>query len=158
MEELIGIVFTVGLIVIAYFSGKHIETKHYADIKRRERDLLYLPSVTIGKSYDDKEITDCRLVTGNVVISGDYFKMILAGILNFFGGRVIGYESLIDRARREAILRMKEEAQQFGADAIINARFETSKLDSMTQQQGTGMFEILAYGTAIKVDKSQLAT
>ena len=156
MEELIYLAGSIGLIVVAYFTGKRIENKHYASIKSREQALLYLPSVTLGKSYNDKEITDCRLVTGNVVISGDYFKMILAGILNFFGGRVIGYESLIDRARREAILRMKEEARDFGADAIVNARFEMSKLDSMTQNQGTGMFEILAYGTAIRVDKSQL--
>lgn len=156
MEDLIYIVFTVGVIVVAYFTGKKIEAKHYADIKRREQDLLYLPSVTLGKSYNDEEITDCQLVTGNVVISGDYFKMVLAGILNFFGGRVIGYESLIDRARREAILRMKEDARRFGADAIINTRFEMSKLDSMTQNQGTGMFELLAYGTAIRVDKSKL--
>lgn len=158
MEELLYLAGTVGLIVVAYFTGKHIETRHYADIRRREQDLLALPSVTLGKSYNDSEITDCRLVYGNVVISGDYFKMILAGILNFFGGRVIGYESLIDRARREAILRMKEEARRFGADAIVNTRFEMSKLDSMqgNQQGGTGMFEILAYGTAIRVDKTRL--
>ncbi len=152
MENLIGLIFTVGLIVVAYFVGKTIENRHFEALKAREREFLDLPSLTTQHSYDEEGIQDCRLVYGNVVISGDYFKMVLAALLKFFGGRIVGYESLIDRARREAILRMQAEARQFGADAVINTRFEMSKLDAMTQNQGTGMFEILVYGTAIKVN------
>lgn len=152
MVDAIVLIVTLIIIVAAYFIGKNIETKHFAELEQREREFLDLPSVTTQHSYADQNVTDCRLVTGNVVISGDYFKMVLAGILKIFGGRIIGYESLIDRARREAILRMQAQARNFGATAVINTRFEMSKLDGMTgQQQGTGMFEILVYGTAIKV-------
>ncbi|MFT6733724.1 MAG: hypothetical protein ACJAS9_001914 [Polaribacter sp.] len=48
----------------------------------------------------------------------DYFKRFLAGLRNIFGGRVVTYESLVDRARREAILRMKEKCP--AAPSLIN--------------------------------------
>jgi uncharacterized protein YbjQ (UPF0145 family) len=73
--------------------------------------------------------------------------------MNFFGGRIIGYESLIDRARREALLRLKDDARKFQADAVINTRFSTSKLDGNVQSKSTGMFELLAYGTAVRLKK-----
>jgi uncharacterized protein YbjQ (UPF0145 family) len=47
-------------------------------------------------------------VSGSVVVSVDYFKRFLAGLRTLVGGRVTSYETLLDRARREAILRCKE--------------------------------------------------
>jgi len=49
---------------------------------------------------------------------------------------------------------MKEQARFFGADMIVNARFETSRLGAVNSgNKGLGIFEILAYGTAIKIAK-----
>jgi len=105
--------------------------------------------------FDDSEVEKAWLVYGTVVVSGDYFKMVFAGLINFFGGRIRAYESLLDRARREALLRMKESAAADGAHMVVNARFETSKLDEAgAGKQSTGMFEMLTYGTAIRL-KSQ---
>lgn len=151
MEELLNLLAFAVFIGVAYIIGKNIETKHYQQITQQEKEFLNLPSMTTRKYYDEDKIIDAQLVMGNVVISGDYFKLILAGLLKLFGGRLIGYESLIDRGRREAILRMKAEAKKLGATAVINMRFETSKLDGMINNNSTGMFEILAYGTAIKL-------
>jgi uncharacterized protein YbjQ (UPF0145 family) len=86
-----------------------------------------------------------KLITGNVVISIDYFKKILAGLINFFGGNISAYETLIDRARREAVLRMKESAK--GASEIINIRIETTSI--LKNTQSVGAIEVIAYGTAI---------
>ena len=58
------------------------------------------------------------------------------------------YESLVDRARREALLRMQAEAQAAGAVAVINTKFETSRI-SANAQQGIGSVEVLVYGTAL---------
>lgn len=149
MEIIIFIVF----LGIAYAIGSHIEAEHFEVLQKREKELVSLPSVTAKGLYPVDQITDCLLVTGSVVISGDYFKAVLAGLLKFFGGRIVGYEALIDRARRETLLRMKDKAKAWGADAVINTRFEMSKLDSMTRRGGTGMFELLAFGTAIKLRK-----
>jgi uncharacterized protein YbjQ (UPF0145 family) len=83
-----------------------------------------------------------------VVISVDYFKTIAAALRNVFGGRVGAYESLLDRARREATIRMQEEAKKVGAQAVLNVKYETSRIG---QQAGKsiGSVEVLAYGTAM---------
>ena len=61
------------------------------------------------------------------------------------------YETLLDRGRREAILRMRERAQSQGYDGVLNVRLETSQLASTRPDgQGTGGIEILAFGTAVK--------
>lgn len=136
-----------------YFIGNHIEKKHYVDLIERERRYINIPIIT-SKVEEGEDMGEAELVMGSVVISGDYFKMVLAFLLNIFGGRIVSYETLIDRARREAVLRMKEKAMAWGADAVMNMRFEMSKLDSMTRQNNsTGMFEILAYGTAVKMKR-----
>jgi uncharacterized protein YbjQ (UPF0145 family) len=68
------------------------------------------------------------------------------------GGRITAYETLIDRARREAVLRMKYEA--LGSSIIVNTRVETASIFSSTSQNGIGSIEVFAYGTAIKLKKT----
>src|SRR5690606_27525027 len=69
-----------------------------------------------------------QMVSSNVVISHDYFKYILANIQNFFGGRLTSYESVVERARREAMLRLKQEADRIGANHILGVRMSTTEL------------------------------
>ncbi|MGQ0547496.1 MAG: YbjQ family protein, partial [Betaproteobacteria bacterium] len=68
-----------------------------------------------------------RLVAGSVVIADDYFKSLLAGLYSFFGGPVRSYESLLDRARREAVLRMKAEARPPGGGGVGQGEVQTIK-------------------------------
>ena len=86
-----------------------------------------------------------QLIHSNVVISHDYFKFVIANIQNFFGGRLTSYESIVERARREAIVRLKLEAEKMGANHIMGLRLSTTELG----MQG-GMVEVFAYGTAIQ--------
>ncbi|MDX1763904.1 MAG: heavy metal-binding domain-containing protein, partial [bacterium] len=137
----------IALVALGYFAGSLAERKHYASIESREEALLHLPSVTIRKVEDEGQVEKAQLVSGNAVISVDYFKRLLAGLRTLVGGRVKTYESLLDRARREAILRMK--AQDPTADVIINLRLETSSISKGNQQKSVGTIEALAYGTAI---------
>ncbi len=147
MEQLSGLFVFIFLIVLGYISGRMIETKHYRSIKEREREFLNLPAVTMKRLLEERRgIARARLVAGNVVISVDYFKRFLAGLRNLFGGRMVSYETLIDRARREAILRMKEEAK--GSDIILNMRIATSSISKGAKKR-VGSIEALAYGTAI---------
>jgi uncharacterized protein YbjQ (UPF0145 family) len=64
------------------------------------------------------------------------------------GGRVTAYETLLDRARREAILRMKQEAKAMNADRIFNIKLETASI-SKNASGNIGSVEVLAYGTAL---------
>ncbi|MDH5262513.1 MAG: YbjQ family protein, partial [Gammaproteobacteria bacterium] len=75
----------------------------------------------------------------------------IAGLKGLVGGRIKTYEPLLERARREAILRMIDDARSQGYDAIFNVRLETSRLANATRDgKGTAGVEMLAYGTAVK--------
>jgi uncharacterized protein YbjQ (UPF0145 family) len=143
MENLI--LFLV-LLIVGYTSGMLIEKRHFKKIREREAQLVHLPTIMLKKPLQPEGIKNSRLVNGSVVISIDYFKKFVASLMNFFGGRVSTYETLIDRARREAILRMKEDAGD--ASEIINVRIETSSI-SKNASDNIGAVEVLAYGTAI---------
>jgi uncharacterized protein YbjQ (UPF0145 family) len=149
VEELI--IFIV-LIIVGFFAGRAAESKHYRSIQARERELLSLPVVAMKHVPDeDREVSQVELVSGSVVISIDYFKRFLAGLRNFFGGRLTSYESLLDRARREAILRMKESAK--GADVIVNFRLENVPIGKEVKGS-VACVEMLAYGTAVTYAKT----
>lgn len=83
------------------------------------------------------------LVRGNTVRAKNIGRDFTQGIRNIFGGELKSYSDLMTDAREEAIQRMVEEAEQMGADAVINVSFMTSKITK-------GGAEILAYGTAVK--------
>ncbi len=148
METLINIAIILLPLALGYFFGRHAESKHYKSILERESNFRKLPTSTWKIPLPMKgNIVEARLVTGSVVISIDYFKRLLAGLRNMFGGRVASYETLVDRARREAILRMKE--QCLGASQIVNVRIETSSISKNDKKGTVGSVEALAYGTAL---------
>jgi uncharacterized protein YbjQ (UPF0145 family) len=152
-----NLIILLVLIAIGYFIGAMNEKKHFASIERREKRSARLPLVTMNKSIQEgEEVVSSRLVTGSAVISIDYFKRMLAALRNLFGGEVAAYESLLDRARREAILRMKFQVPN--AHAIINVRIETSAIGSnANRKNGLGSIEALAYGTAVWFNREQRA-
>jgi uncharacterized protein YbjQ (UPF0145 family) len=146
-----GLIIFIVLLILGYVAGRMVESRHYRSIEARERELLSLPVITLKNALEEqKEIARVELVAGNVVVSVDYFKRFLASLRNLFGGRVTSYETLLDRARREAILRMKETAK--GADIIMNLRIETASISKGAKQK-VGSVETLAYGTAITYNK-----
>ena len=145
MEQLI--IFLI-LIALGYSVGTVAEKRHYKSIEQREAAFLDMPAVTLGKSaVDASTVVKSQLVAGSAVIAIDYFKRFLAGLRNIFGGNVKSYESLIDRARREAVLRMKEQAGE--AAIIVNVRIETSTIGKSKRKQKSTCVEALAYGTAL---------
>lgn len=146
MEQII--VFLV-LIGVGYFVGNHRERQHYADIKQREKSTLHVPVMNWGAKQDLPYAHEAEMFVGSVVVANDYFKTIAASLRNLVGGRVTVYETLIDRGRREALLRMKESAIDWGASQVINVRFETSNIASQ-QNGGMGAIEVMAYGTGIR--------
>ncbi len=148
MGTLIDIAIILLPITLGYFFGRYAENKHYKSILARENKFRKLPTSNWKIPLPMQgNIVEARLVTGSVVISIDYFKRLLAGLRNVFGGRIRSYETLVDRARREAILRMKEECP--GASQIINVRIETSSISQNASKGTIGSVEALAYGTAL---------
>lgn len=139
-------IFVLLLLIITYFIGSYLEKKHYESIFEREKALNKLPAVAIKTPPEGKYQQE--LILGSVTISVDYFKRFLAALHNFFGGRVSSYESLLDRARREALLRMKEAALAKNATLVMNVKYETASIYK-GQGNAIGSVEVLAYGTAM---------
>ena len=142
------IVILLALLGTGYLFGRIAETRHYRSILKREEELRDIPAVATRFPPLSNPAPSSTLVTGSVVISVDYFKRFVASLRNLVGGRVRTYETLVDRARREALLRMKEEARYLGADLIFNVKLETSSI-SKGARNAIGSVEVLAYGTAL---------
>ncbi len=133
---------------IGFFFGRLNEQNHFKRLRAEEDALSHITVLNI-KTLPDNLVPGGALVSGNVVIAVDYFKVVAAGIKTMIGGRLRGYESLVERARREAIIRMMKKADTMGADAIYNIRIEYSSIGAQPANQGGGA-ELLAYGTAVK--------
>gem|GEM_PF-136020 len=97
--------------------------------------------------YRVKEILG--VVCGNVVMSKHLGKDIAAAFKTLAGGEIKGYTEMLTEARNIALERMIKEAEKLGADAVIGFRYSSSTIMS-------GAAEILAYGTAVKLEKENL--
>jgi len=144
-----GIIITIVLLVVGVIFGTQSEKRHVENLSAREAELSYI-TVTNLKTIPDGHGAPV-LVTGSTVIAFDYFRRFIARIVMLVGGRITMYETMLDRARRQALVRLLEEAEQCGAKAVHNIRFEFSRVGSSSQQaQIGGGAELLAYGTAVK--------
>lgn len=146
------LIIFIALLAMGYGFGHFAEKKHYRSIIKREETLRCIPVIATKIIPPGEKFSQSQLVSGNVVISVDYFKRFLASLRNMVGGRVKSYESLLDRARREAILRMKMEAREMKANIIFNVKLETSSI-SKGRGKSVGSVEVLAYGTALISEK-----
>ena len=136
----------LALLLLGLIVGRILEKRHYASIRHRENELAGV--LVFSTRWPPEVMTPQRatLVAGSVVISSDHFKTFVAALRNIFGGHVRSYETLMERARREAVLRLKEDARRQGAKLVIGLRFETTQIAG----RGTPCMEVLAYGTALK--------
>ena len=102
--------------------------------------------ITTGNEIPGKRITEIlEVVRGSTVRARNIGRDIGAGFKSMVGGEVKTYTEMTKNARDEAYNRMANQAIDLKADAIINVRFTTSMVMS-------GASEMLAYGTAVKVN------
>jgi len=93
-----------------------------------------------------KSIVECYgVVSGSTVRAKHAGRDIMAGLKNLVGGELVGYTELLSESRDEATNRMQQQAQEMGANAIVNIRFSTSSV-------AAGASEIYVYGTAVRVE------
>ena len=139
---IVQIVIFAILFSVGFGFGRYNERKHLQYLDEQEQRLAY---IRVNNSRFIKSTFPGHMISSNVVISHDYFKYAIANVQNMLGGRLTSYESVVERARREAIVRLKLEAEKMGADQIMGIRLSTTELG----MQG-GMVEVFAYGTAIQ--------
>ena len=156
--ELLIYAITPAVLLGAWVTGSLIERRHLNNLLLLESGSRDVLALTIEDLPEGWLVESCDLVMGNVVISLDYFKRVIASLKAVVGGNIRSYEPLLERARREALIRMKAHAHACGHDTIINVRLETSPLANTRRDgKGTAGVEILAFGTAITVIKEERA-
>jgi uncharacterized protein YbjQ (UPF0145 family) len=102
--------------------------------------------ITNVETIPGKTIRTCHgVVSGSTVRSKHVGRDIMAGFKNIVGGELKGYTELLEESREQAIERMKAQARQMGANAIVNVRFSTSSV-------AAGAAEIYVYGTAVTAE------
>jgi len=149
MYELI--IFIV-LMSLGYFIGSHREKKHYESIIKREKEFGDVMLFDLKNIPESLTAQGGHLVVGHSVISVDYFKKYVAGLRMLFGGRLKVFESLLDRSRREAVLRMKEEAKKTNSNMVFNIKFETSSVSKGSKNK-IGSVEVFVYGSAVNAEQ-----
>jgi uncharacterized protein YbjQ (UPF0145 family) len=156
--EFLVYAITPAMLLGAWITGGIIERRHLDSLLMLESGSRDVLAVTIEDLPPGWETESCDLVMGNVVISQDYFKRVLGSIKAIFGGNIGVFEPLLERARREALIRMKGVAHARGYNTVINVRMETATLASARRDgKGTAGVEILAFGTAISLSNGSRA-
>ena len=90
-----------------------------------------------------KNLEMLGLVKGSTIQSKNIGKDITQGFKTIVGGELSAYTEMMNEARALATKRMVAEAEQLGADAVINIRYASAAV-----MQGAA--EVMAYGTAVK--------
>ncbi len=141
--SLLGGILLVLLTVAVEQSGRRLPPPEPAAVEPR-------PSMVLSSFWElpGQEISESLgMVQGNTIYAIWLGKDLSALIRLILGGEITEYTDMMGRARKVATDRMIAQAQEMGADAVINVRYMT------TSVVGTAA-ELFAYGTAVKLSKS----
>ena len=148
-HKIVGKIVGTIIGIVCCVIGCFIEKSHYNNILKREKKLKRQSIVTFGnKNLNSKRrIKKIEFVSGEVVVCSSPLNNFIGGIQNFLGGNVSALESFHYRAKREALLRMQENAN--GANVILNFRVNCTIINRSEEKKGAPRCLAIAYGTAI---------
>ncbi|MFH1748604.1 MAG: heavy metal-binding domain-containing protein [Planctomycetota bacterium] len=158
--EIVNLLFQCGLPLLLLFLGLLVggarEQAHLRNLARRERVLSSM-FVTDIRAYAPQTLSDRppALVMGEAIIATDYLKSFLSKIRKILGGELKTYQSLMLRARREALLRMLEHARQQGYNAVCNVRLDSADIGGSSSGRGVALAGMMATGTAYTIAGEQ---
>lgn len=143
MDVLIQLAMELILLPIGFFIGGAKERRHLRNLAQREAAMRQLVRLNNCKRVTDPENAQQSMaLIGQVVIATDYYKTFTTRVRKFIGGEMKAMQILMERARREAIMRLLEQAHQAGATEVWNVRLNTCSISAMS-------VEVIAYGTAV---------
>ena len=157
VETIITLVLYVGIPAIVLFvgwlAGHLAETSHERSLAEREEALKDIETTDMRNppGFANAE-GPCALVSGEAVVASDTFKSWLFGFKNILGGESKTFTRLFERARREALARMKARARELGCNAVCNVRYESADIGgnatSGAKNKNSNMAVALVSGTA----------
>lgn len=147
MELIIILVF----LLITFFSWKYIEKKHYKRIAKEEEEFKDIMIIEEESLPAGALVSWWELVIWSVVLGADYFRHFVAWLIHLFGWRLSVYESLLDRARREAINRAKKICKAKWYNCLTHLRYETTVI-SNTTKKAIPKVEVFVYADGTTVN------
>ena len=155
MEFLIPILmFAVPLIFFGLIIGRTVEKNHFKRLDEKEeayRDVL----VTQIKSFPGAVPVEVppAAVMSEVVVGSDYLKSWFSTWRNLFGGEMRSFQKIQERAKREAIIRLIEQARDLGHNAVCNVRVSGADVGGNTSggKNKIPMAAVIATGTAYRI-------
>lgn len=135
----------IAMLIVFGTAGWLTERNHLRALERQEADLAHITVTNLKTAPAGMSIVAQPFVIGEAVIGSDYLKTALASLRAIVGGEVKSFQRLLERGRREALVRMLRQADQSGAKAVINVRVERAELGSANLPAA----EIIATGTAV---------
>lgn len=153
MAELIAILLQCGLplliIVAAFFVGAFTERRHLARLRRAEDELMPMIRSNLRSPPGLAESGGGEIVIGECVIATDYFKNFISNLVKLTGGEMRAYRSLMERARREALVRLLRDAREKGYTGVCNVRLIPADVGgSAVDRKGMVLSAVIASGTA----------
>ena len=140
------------VLFVGWLAGHLSETKHERSLAAREEALKDVETTDLRNPLGFAGAEGpCSLVSGEAVVASDTFKTWVFGLKNIVGGESKTFTRLFDRARREALLRMKERARELGCNAVCNVRFDSADIGGNAagaKKKGSNMAVALVSGTA----------
>ena len=127
-----------------------LEHRHLKKLAIREAELDDIIIEASMKKLDDNtddnvNVSTSGMLTGSVVLSHDSFRSVTIMLRRIFGGQIKQYELLMSRARREAIIRLKEKARENGFSRVVNLKIVSNSI----KRKGPKSVEIVVYGTGV---------
>lgn len=143
----VGILLAGLMVVGGGIGGRIVERRHLAHLETREAELagIFVSDLATPVGPHGRG----TLVTGSVVLGVDNLRMLVLGLVNIVGGGAPQVDRVMQRARREAMVRMKAEAASLGASEVVNVRIETSTISGDGGRSNRGSGEVFCHGTAI---------
>ncbi len=142
-EFIVYVVVPLIVLIVGATVGRFQEKRHLASLDDREPAVAGITVTDLRGTPPGMIAISGELVMGQVVLGSDRGKQVVAQLRSLLGGEVRSFQKILVRARREAQLRMLEEARRLGADCVVNVRFETSEVTNLAA-------EVLCYGTAMR--------
>ncbi len=143
--------FIVGM-VIGLVWGRRAERRHFESLRRREAEHAGVLFTDAKRYYGKVDMSrGGKMVVAETVVASDYLKSFLARLRNIFGGEVRSFELMMQRARREALMKLAEQAAAEGYNALCNVRIQFADVGGGTQGRAVPFAPILAYATAYRI-------
>ncbi|MEM1109821.1 MAG: heavy metal-binding domain-containing protein [Planctomycetota bacterium] len=150
MDAIIQLVWQIVMLPVGLIFGGMAERKHFRQLDEREAQLP-VPLDNRKHVTRPEQVVHAQMISGQVVIATDYWKSFLMKLRNLVGGEARSADRLMQRGRREALMRLRESAARLGANEVWNVRLQFSNISMMQGKRGGNMqVEVFAYGTAVK--------